>query len=734
MSLPAWFRTLMESLPVPAIFYDLGCHIAGSNEKGKKYILKTYNDLTRFKACEILAQSKNKTNGCENCLLARVLQERKPQKQTGEFMLPDGHSSIFERYAALWEIPGGPVIVDMWKDISQEVTLLREHEKKDLYIQGFFELFNLPMFITDHHFRITEMNRAFEKFARLPFSHLLGRPIDDIINLDLASIKSSLNLQPYVFSRTTLKRHPDLFCDLKLYAVSHNGNYLGCVGFAVAHAGRSLSSSFPHYQMEYLFELTREASHKESLKEFFDYLDVLLKKHFLGHADPLVVLIDEDRKSFFWLKEKEKEWPLQKSFRESAFRDEAFQHFYSVASMPTSPADAIATPGKPRLLPKPLLPFSANYPEWFGFPIATHRRLLGYVFVGLSEVFPQVKEAMYLIHAFLTQMAGHIRQLMLREAETASLWEGTKPTRFGRIIGQSEKMLEVYELIEMVAPSEATVLITGENGTGKELVALEIHSRSNRSNGPFVVAHCSAYSPTLLETELFGHEKGAFTGAIKQKKGRIERAQKGTLFLDEIGDISPATQVLLLRFLQDRKFERVGGEQTLEADVRILAATNKNLYEEVRAGRFRDDLYYRLNVISIHLPPLRERKEDIPLLCEHFVKKYSLREKKEISSLSPEALQILMEYDWPGNVRQLENAISHAVILATGDEIKPVHLPRFLRRGYDDGQSMSLADYEKNLISKVLKECNWNKHEAARRLKITRSTLYSKIKRYNLHP
>ena len=246
------------------------------------------------------------------------------------------------------------------------------------------------------------------------------------------------------------------------------------------------------------------------------------------------------------------------------------------------------------------------------------------------------------------------------------------------------------------------------------------------------MANCSAYSPTLLESELFGHEKGAFTGAIKRKKGRIERAKGGTLFLDEIGDIAPATQVLLLRFLQDHCFERVGGEQTLEADVRVLAATNRDLYREVEAGRFRDDLYYRLNVIAIDMPPLRDRTEDIPMLCKHFLEKYSLKEGKQTNSFSSGAMQALMDCDWPGNVRQLENAISHAVILAQGQLIKRRDLPQFLKQAAPDSPSTSLAENERRLILAVLQESNWNKHEAARQLQISRSTLYSKIRRYNL--
>ena len=293
-------------------------------------------------------------------------------------------------------------------------------------------------------------------------------------------------------------------------------------------------------------------------------------------------------------------------------------------------------------------------------------------------------------------------------------------------------MQEVYELIDLVAASDATVLITGDNGTGKELVAQAIHRQSHRGKGPFVVANCSAYSPTLLESELFGHEKGAFTGAIRQKKGRIERAHGGTLFLDEIGDISPATQVLLLRFLQDHYFERVGGEKAIEANVRVLAATNQDLQKAVETGKFRDDLYYRLNVIAIHLPPLRERKDDIPLLCRHFLSKCNAKEKKNIQKFSANAMQTLMDYDWPGNVRQLENAINHAVIIAQGDTIRRRHLPRFLKEASEQPHSTSLAENERRLILRVLQEANWNKHDAARRLQVTRSTLYSKIRRYGL--
>ena len=300
------------------------------------------------------------------------------------------------------------------------------------------------------------------------------------------------------------------------------------------------------------------------------------------------------------------------------------------------------------------------------------------------------------------------------------------------MLGESPPMQRIFKEIQKVAPTKGRVLITGESGTGKELIARAIHRLSPRAKGPFVKVNCAAIPSELIESELFGHEKGAFTGAIRRKKGRFELAQEGTLFLDEIGDIPPATQVLLLRFLQDHCFERVGGELTIEADVRVVAATNKDLYREVQEGRFRDDLYYRLNVITIHLPPLRERKEDIPALSQHFLEKYNLKEHKRILRFSADAMQTLMDFDWPGNVRQLENAVSHAVILAQGEDIRRRHLPRFLKEGSEEALPTSLAETERLLILRVLKEVGWNKHEAARRLRVSRSTLYSKIRRYGL--
>lgn len=304
---------------------------------------------------------------------------------------------------------------------------------------------------------------------------------------------------------------------------------------------------------------------------------------------------------------------------------------------------------------------------------------------------------------------------------------------FGNIIGKNERMQEIYELIADISNTDSTVLIQGESGTGKELIAKAIHFNSPRKNKPFIVANCSAYSQNLLESELFGHEKGAFTGAIRRKTGRFELAHGGTIFLDEIGEVSPPTQILLLRVLQDHRFERVGGEETLDVDVRVIAATNKNLMEEIKKGTFREDLYYRLNVIPIFIPPLRERKDDISFLSLHFLKKFNQEKGKKIVDFSPEVMEIFLAHSWPGNIRELENVIEHAVIIAKKDSIFPRDLPQnLLQKSLEREEISTLYDFEKDLILKTLKETNWNKHKTAKKLKINRSTLYGKIRRYGL--
>ena len=498
-----------------------------------------------------------------------------------------------------------------------------------------------------------------------------------------------------------------------------------------ALAFRSKELQKTQHQLETLFELSRQVSDKGSLSELIEFTKGVAWQLF-PNSELILLFLDAESRGFLPLADvhshgAESSHRAQEEIERSELVTDFLQHLRTLKK------HNVISPKHSNDIPTFLKVISKSYSNWFGLPISTPHQCVGYSVLGSTIHQEYAREDMQFLLTFLSQIAGYIRHLILHQNEINHLREKVaEKTSHGKIIGQSEEMQRIYELIDLVAASDATVLITGENGTGKELVAQAVHRQSHRRKGPFIAANCSAYSPTLLESELFGHEKGAFTGAIKRKMGRIERAKGGTLFLDEIGDIAAATQVLLLRFLQDHTFERVGGEETLEADVRVLAATNRDLYREVEEGRFRDDLYYRLNVISIHLPLLRDRIEDIPLLAKHFLGKYTLKEGKAIHSFSSGAMQLLMDHDWPGNVRQLENAISHAVILAQDSVVERRHLPQFLKQTPADPPSTSLAENERRLILGVLQESNWNKHEAARRLKISRSTLYSKIRRYSL--
>ncbi|OPX37332.1 MAG: Fis family transcriptional regulator [Desulfobacteraceae bacterium 4484_190.2] len=304
--------------------------------------------------------------------------------------------------------------------------------------------------------------------------------------------------------------------------------------------------------------------------------------------------------------------------------------------------------------------------------------------------------------------------------------------QYGEIIGKSGTMQEVFGLITRIAPTDSTVLITGESGTGKELIAQAIHGNSSRCYMPFIAVSCGALPDSLLESELFGYEKGAFTGAEHTKKGRFEMADKGTIFLDEIGDISFKTQVDLLRVLQQKEFRRLGGEEVIKVDVRILAATNRDLQKAIRENRFREDLYYRLNVISIHVPPLRERKEDIPLLVETFIRRYCMEMNKEKLKIAPTALKLLLDYDWPGNVRELENVIERALVIGQGKEIAADDLPFSRKELVPEKLPKSLKIMEQMHIERILEETDWNISRAARELDIDRQTLYNKIEKYKI--
>ncbi len=304
------------------------------------------------------------------------------------------------------------------------------------------------------------------------------------------------------------------------------------------------------------------------------------------------------------------------------------------------------------------------------------------------------------------------------------------------IVGRSAKIQEVLELVRVVAPTTSTVLITGETGTGKELVAREIQRLSKRADKPFIRLNCAALPDGLMESELFGHEKGAFTGALRRKMGKFELADGGTILLDEIGEIGIQMQAKILRVLQEKEFERVGGDRTLKVDVRIIATTNKDLHKEMEAGRFREDLFYRLSVFPIHLCPLRERKEDIPLLVEHFIKKYQSIAKGRITGITEDALEMLLAHDWPGNVRELENCIERAMIIGKGplitrEEIIPP-MSRHPRLGGSLDPGTSLREMEKMLVLKTLEAVGWNRTLAAKKLGISTRTLRNKLKLYKM--
>jgi two-component system response regulator HydG len=308
------------------------------------------------------------------------------------------------------------------------------------------------------------------------------------------------------------------------------------------------------------------------------------------------------------------------------------------------------------------------------------------------------------------------------------------------IIGASPLMRNVLETLSMVAPSEATVLICGESGTGKELFARAVHANGRRKKGPFVDVNCAALSENLLESELFGHEKGAFTGADRRREGLFSQADQGTIFLDEIGEISPSMQVKLLRVLQEREFQRVGGDRKIRVDVRIVAATNRNLREEVTAGRFRQDLFFRLNVVTLIIPPLRDRMEDVPFLAASFLERFAARNNKPVRGFTPGAVDRMMRYSWPGNVRELENAVERSVVLLVGDYVTERELPPSVAGDAADAPAsahrtlsgLSLQDAEKIVIAETMKNCGGNKTEAAKFLGVTRKTLLAKMTRHGM--
>lgn len=335
--------------------------------------------------------------------------------------------------------------------------------------------------------------------------------------------------------------------------------------------------------------------------------------------------------------------------------------------------------------------------------------------------------------SLLVKRALQSRELVLQNRELEQ--EAEKRKSFEHIIGKSPSMLKLFDVVKRVAPTRASVLITGESGVGKELIANALHNLSTRKDNPIIKVHCAALAENILESELFGHEKGAFTGAVSRKRGRFELAHGGTIFLDEIGEINQSVQIKILRVLQEKMFERVGGEDTIEVDVRVITATNRDLEKEIAEGRFREDLFYRLNVVRIHVPPLRERKDDLPLMISAFVKEFAEENGKVIENIDPKARQALYAYDWPGNVRQLRNCIESAVVMTTGTVITLDELPPSIRE-MDEVPAITIpvgatmADAEREIILQTLAAQNGNKSKTAEVLGIGRKTLHRKLDEY----
>jgi len=698
----------------------------------------------------------HRTAICEECHVQEVFRTGEPRMLEKRVHLPNGSECIFEVHS--YPIKDSEGITTQAVEHSRDITERKNLENQLRSTQAFNE--KIINSITDNlivvdpeTYTIIQANDAFHSRVGLEPPAAVGMPCHQImVDRPTPCVDYGVRCPMEETIRTKApamsdKLYPNAAGEERLLEVAtyplldSRGEISSIIRLErdvtakremeKALAFRSKELQKTQHQLETLFDISRQVSALDSLPEVVHFVQKIGQEIFV-ESEMLFFLLDVGKQRLlelegcnFSIVE-----PLLRCIQEleqSGLIADFTQYVQNVTAIP------IISSENSNDVPSFLSLLSKSYPSWFGFPISTPHRCIGYFLLGSTISQEYSREDLHFFHNLFNQIAGDIDHLVRHETEINNLRkEVTERTSHGEIIGQSDEMQKIYELIDLVSGSDATVLIAGENGTGKELVAQAVHRASHRRSGPFIVANCSAYSPALLESELFGHEKGAFTGAIKRKKGRIERAKGGTLFLDEIGDIAAATQVLLLRFLQDHCFERVGGEQTLEADVRVLAASNLDLYKEVEAGRFRDDLYYRLNVITIDMPPLRDRKEDIPMLCKHFLEKYSLKEGKQIQSFSSTAMQALLDHDWPGNVRQLENAISHAVILAQGEVVEGRHLPQFLKQVTEELPSTSLEENERRLILAVLQECSWNKHEAARQLQISRSTLYSKIRRYNL--
>ena len=745
---------VFDSVTDPFAIYDRHLHIIKANYAFMNLFQISAQQLIGSFCYEIFYK---RTEVCENCHVAEVFRNGEPRMVEKLIKLPDGRKCFWEVHSYPVKDRNGITIqaIEHGRDITKRKNLEHQLQISKKFNEKIISSITDCLIVIDPRtYTIVQANEAFHSRVGLKPPDAVGKRCHEIM-LDRLNPCETNGMQCPLeetlrtgLSAMSDKIYPNAKGENRMLAIStypllDNQGQVDLIirlerdvterrrmDDALAFRSKELQKS--QHQLETLFEFSRQVSAKRSLTEVVHFIHEVTQKIF-PNSELLLLLVDDDTQQFLDLKEcnlnvvKPLSRAVQKLEQLGLVKD-FVRHLQK--NMEYRIVDSQHTEDIPDFLKA----VSESYPTWFGLSVSTPERCIGCLVLGFHTLYDYPRKDLYFLQTLLSQIAGTIHHLLIiHKAKNNFLrQEIVERTSHAEIIGQSSEMQKIYELIDLVSESNATVLIAGENGTGKELVARAIHKQSHRKEGPFIVANCSAYSPALLESELFGHEQGAFTGAVKRKKGRIERAIGGTLFLDEIGNIALATQILLLRFLQDHCFERVGGEETLKADVRVLAATNRDLYLEMEAGRFRDDLYYRLNVINIALPRLRERKEDIPLLCKHFLKKYNLKEGKAIQSISAGAMQVLMDYEWPGNIRQLENSISHAVILAQGQIIEKKHLPYSLKQTKIDSPITSLAENERRLIARILKTSNWNKHEAARRLNVSRSTLYSKIRRYGL--
>lgn len=494
-------------------------------------------------------------------------------------------------------------------------------------------------------------------------------------------------------------------------------NYTYDLEKAVKEKTGELEKSYK--EMETLCDITRGISEKKSLGEAFDFIIDRTRK-ILAFEEIIPLILNEEKNGF-----------VEVAGYSCPDTEDSEDFVSTIATSIRRPMNI----DELRAKEYPWLKSFDTNNSLSVVPIIKEKDVVGGVILLASAHTVFSGKELRFFYLMLSQVAGIIRRIALNNEKMKELENKVKMfSGYGGIIGKDHKMQQLYGLISDIAPTDATVLVQGESGSGKELVARAIQLHSYRKDKPFVVVNCSAYPQTLLESELFGHEKGAFTGATQRKIGRFESADKGTLFLDEIGEIPLMSQVKLLRFLQFQKFERLGGVKTIGVNVRVIAATNKNLKDEVENGNFRKDLYYRLNVIPINVPPLRVRRNDISLLIEHVLKKLNSQGNKKIKGVSSEAMDILMSYGWPGNVRELENIIEHAFILTKDEFISGQSLPLDIYSNCQQSKKISsFQENERKFLTKVLEEYRWNKSQVAKTLDISRSTLYAKLKKYKIN-